>query len=73
MCLHGISIVESFISGQEVWGVVELGYRPPDDTAKPKIPGKIRLTGFTNFCPYTIDLDYYKDVRNWQIYNFRVD
>jgi ATP-dependent Lon protease len=52
------------ISGQEVWGVVELGYRPPDDTAKPKIPGKIRLTGFTNFCPYTIDLDYYKDVRN---------
>ena len=29
--------------------------------AKPKIPGKIRLTGFTNFCPYTIDLDYYKD------------
>ena len=52
------------VSGQEVWGVVELGYRPPDDTVKPKIPGKIRLTGFTNFCPYTIDLDYYKDVRN---------
>ena len=52
------------ISGQEVWGVVELGYRPPDETAKPKISGKIRLTGFTNFCPYTIDLEYYKDVRN---------
>ena len=28
------------VSGQEVWGVVELGYRPPDDTVKPKIPGK---------------------------------
>ena len=52
------------ISGQEVWGVVELGYRPPDETPKPKIPGKIRLTGFTNFCPYTIDLNYYKDVRS---------
>ena len=52
------------VSGQEVWGVVELGYRPPDDTVKPKILGKIKLTGFTNFCPYTIDLDYYKDVRN---------
>ena len=52
------------ISGQEVWGVVELGYRPPDELAKPRIPGKIRLTGFTNFCPYTIDLDYYKDVRS---------
>ena len=32
------------VSGQEVWGVVELGYRPPDDTVKPKLPGKIRLT-----------------------------
>lgn len=52
------------VSGQEVWGVIELGYRPPDDNARPKLPGKIRLTGFTNFCPYIIDLDYYKDVRN---------
>ena len=31
------------ISGQEVWGVVELGYRPPDDTAKPKFQGKFAL------------------------------
>ena len=52
------------VNGQETWGVVELGYRMPDDTAKPKIPGKIKLTGFTNFCPYTVDLDYYKDARN---------
>ncbi len=52
------------VGGQEIWGVVELGYRPPDDSARPKIPGKIRLTSFTNFCPYTIDLDFYKDVRN---------
>ena len=50
-------------NGQETWGVIELGYRLPDDTAKPKIPGKIKMTGFTNFCPYTADLDYYKDVR----------
>lgn len=50
-------------SSQEVWGVVELGYRPPDDSVKPKLTGKIRLAGFTNFCPYIIDLDYYKDVR----------
>lgn len=52
------------INGQETWGVVELGYRMPDDSARPKIPGKIKLTGFTNFCPYTADLDFYKDVRN---------
>lgn len=50
-------------NGQETWGVVELGYRFPDETAKPKLPGKIKMTGFTNFCPYTVDLDYYKDVR----------
>ncbi|MCD7828250.1 MAG: BREX system Lon protease-like protein BrxL [Clostridiales bacterium] len=55
---------DELVSDREVWGVAELGYRPPDDSAKPKIPGKIRLTAFTNFCPYTIDLDYYKDVRN---------
>lgn len=52
------------VNGQDVWGVVELGYRAPDDTVKPKIPGKIKMTGFTNFCPYTTDLEYYKDVRN---------
>lgn len=52
------------VNGKETWGVVELGYRLPDDSVKPKILGKIKLTGFTNFCPYTIDLDYYKEVRN---------
>ena len=55
---------DELVNGQETWGVVELGYRMPDDMAKPKIPGKIKLTGFTNFCPYTVDLDYYKDARN---------
>ena len=51
------------VSGHETWGMLELGYRPPDDTARPKVPGKIRLLSFRDFCPYTIDLDYYKDVR----------
>ena len=52
------------VKGREVWGMLELGYRPPNDNASPKIPGKIRLVGFKDFCPYSIDLDYYKDVRN---------
>lgn len=52
------------VKSNECWGVVELGYRMPDDTAKPKIPGKIKLTDFTSFTPYTIDLDFYKDVRS---------
>lgn len=51
------------VNGQETWGVIELGYRFPDDFAKPKIPGKIKMTGFTNFCTYSVDLDYYKDAR----------
>ncbi len=51
------------VNGQETWGVIELGYRFPDDSVKPKISGKIKMTGFTNFCPYTVDLDYYKDAR----------
>lgn len=50
------------VKGKETWGVVELGYRLPDLEAK--LPGKIKLTEFTNFCPYNINIDYYKDVRN---------
>lgn len=55
---------DELTNGQEAWGVIELGYRLPDDTVKPKIPGKIKMTGFTNFCPYVAELDYYKDVRS---------
>lgn len=64
------------VAGKEVWGIVELGYRSPDaydiswednntgTRAKGGKQGKIKLTKFTNFCPYTIDLDFYKDIRN---------
>jgi len=51
------------VKGQEVWGMIELGYRMPNFSVKPKIPGKIKLISFRNFCPYTIDMEYYKDVR----------
>lgn len=50
------------IAGRDVWGVVELGYRPPDDAMKLK--GKVKLISFANFCPYTADVGYYKDVRS---------
>lgn len=55
---------DDLINNGEVWGIIKLGYRPPDEFAKPKIPGKIKLTGFKNFCPYTVDLDYYKEMRS---------
>lgn len=60
----------------ETWGMVELGYRSPEDadflfspqtgsgsTAKGANKGKIKLTAFKPFCPYTIDIEYYKDAR----------
>lgn len=50
---------KDLVNGQEVWGIVELGYIPPFE----KQPGKIRLTTFTSFQPYDIDLDYFKDAR----------
>lgn len=50
---------EDLVAAKETWGVVELGYRYPEG----KIKGKIKLTDFKNFCPYEIDLDYYKDAR----------
>lgn len=53
---------DELVKGRDTWGVVELGYRLPDDTLK--LQGKIKLVSFTNFCPYNADLDYYKDVRN---------
>lgn len=57
-------VKDELVSGQEVWGMLELGYREPDDSVRPYIPGKIKLVNFQNFCPYSIDLDFYKDVRS---------
>lgn len=53
------------VAGREVWGMIELGYREPDLHSSPKVPGKIKLTSFKNFQPYTIDVDYYKEARSY--------
>lgn len=58
------NVKDELVKSNEIWGIVELGYRPPDDSVKPKIPGKIKLTDFTSFTPYNMDLDFYKDVRS---------
>lgn len=50
---------DELVKAKETWGVVELGYRYPDGKTK----GKIKLLSFKNFCPYDIDLEYFKDVR----------
>ncbi len=65
------SCKEDLVHGRETWGMVEIGYRPPDDydvefsrnKAKGTNRGKIKLIAFKSFCPYTIDIDYYKSAR----------
>ncbi|MDR3185741.1 MAG: BREX system Lon protease-like protein BrxL [Christensenellaceae bacterium] len=52
---------EELTAGREVWGIVEIGYCPPICDEK---DGKIMLTSVKDFCPYTVELDYYKDMRN---------
>lgn len=52
---------DELVKAKETWGVVELGYRYPENNGK--IKGKIKLLSFQNFCPYEIDLDFYKEVR----------
>lgn len=63
---------DELISARDVWGIVELGYKYPDDfdikfegdKARHKEKGKIKLCSFKNFCPYTVDIEFYKDIRN---------
>lgn len=69
---------EDLTKDQEIWGMIELGYRSPDDfdfevnfefeknRSRNKVSknGKIRLVSFKNFRPYNIDLDAYKEIRN---------
>ena len=54
-------------SGREVWGLAELTYRQPEG----KSPGKIELAGFSSFCPYKIDAEFYREARkNFTIYEW---
>lgn len=53
------SCQEDLVRGKETWGMVEIGYRSPEK----KGSGKLKLTSFKTFCPYIIDLEYFKDAR----------
>jgi ATP-dependent Lon protease len=65
------SCKDDLVRGRETWGMIEIGYRMPDDygmessrnRSKSANRGKIKLTAFKTFCPYIIDIDYYKDMR----------
>lgn len=51
---------EDLLRSEEAWGILELGYLYPSDDNK---PGKIQMLDFHDFCPYSIDLDEFKDAR----------
>jgi len=61
----------------ETWGMVEIGYRSPEEndmlflsdskfssSIKGSNKGKIKLTAFKPFCPYMVDIEYFKDARS---------
>jgi len=43
------------------WGLVQLGYRGPDDENK---RGCLTLLEYKDFCPYSINLEAYRDARS---------
>lgn len=53
----------SLFSGRETWGMLELDYRPPDESARPRIPGRIRLRAYRDFRPYEVNVDHYREAR----------
>lgn len=68
---------DDLVNEYETWGMVELEYQSPDEygrarggnafgnngRSKSGKEGKIRLVSFKPFCPYRVDLEYYKDAR----------
>lgn len=67
---HSETIVEDYIWERikdEVvktsggWGLVQLGYLPPEKPERPK--GKLSLLEYKNFCPYTVNLEAFRNAR----------
>ena len=55
-------IKDDVINTSGGWGLIQLGYLPPSKGENPK--GKITLVKFKNFCPYTVNLDVYREARS---------
>lgn len=52
---------ETLLKESENWGVIELEWGKDYSTKQSK--GVVKLIDYTPFCPYTIDLDFYKEAR----------
>jgi ATP-dependent Lon protease len=55
------AIKDNINPNNETWGMINLGFK--DMGKKEKTDGKIELLALNDFCPYDIDLEYYKDAR----------
>ena len=53
---------ETLLKESENWGIIELIWGKDFSSSKAK--GVVKLIEYSPFCPYTVDLDYYKDARN---------
>ncbi len=54
-------IKDDVLVGSGGWGMVQLGYLPPDEERK---QGKFSLLEYKNFCPYKVNLDSYIEARS---------
>ncbi|MBQ4430518.1 MAG: BREX system Lon protease-like protein BrxL, partial [Synergistaceae bacterium] len=52
---------DTLLSESENWGIINLVREEDYSSRKPR--GFIKLSGYKQFCPYTVDLDYYKEAR----------
>lgn len=53
---------DTLLKESENWGIIELIWGK--DFSSNKAKGVVKLIEYSPFCPYTVDLDYYKDARN---------
>ena len=52
---------DTLLRESENWGIVSLSWMMEGTAARPK--GVITMVGYKPFCPYFIDLDFYRDAR----------
>ena len=53
---------DMLLKESENWGIIDLVWGKDFSYFKPK--GVVKLINYNSFCPYTADLDYYKEARN---------
>lgn len=55
-------IKDQLIGGAGGWGLIKLGYMPPEEG---KMNGRFTLLDYKNFCPYEVNVDAYREARTY--------